>query len=97
MAIKITFNVDSMGDITGSPVSSRIQQVYADHMQQFLPNDDGTAFLQEHHAADLHGMIPDRKFRELMDGWTVTVHMDPADYGMLLGYDAYHVDPYATK
>jgi hypothetical protein len=88
MIMLVNFNMDSMGNVTASPVREEYRKLFVDHMEQFRPNDDGTAFLQEHHANDLQGMIPERKFKELMEGYRVTCRMSFYDYGMMLGYDA---------
>lgn len=89
----VNFSIDSMGSVTASPVRDHYRELFADHMRQFRPGDDGTAFFQEHHVNELQGMIPDRKFKELMEGWPVTCRMSFYDYGMMLGYDACQVAP----
>lgn len=89
----VNFNMDSMGNVTAAPVRDHYRELFVDHMRQFLPADDGTAFFQEHHATELQGMIPDRKFKELMEGYSVTCRVSFYDYGMMLGYDACLVTP----
>ena len=88
MKIKVHFSTDFMGNVIGSPVKDSYREQYAEHMQQFRPNDDGTVFFQEHEISELSGIIPQRKIRELHGGYSVVCLVDSWDYGAMLGYDA---------
>tara|TARA_Y100000593_G_scaffold94032_1_gene191283 strand:- start:62698 stop:62982 length:285 start_codon:yes stop_codon:yes gene_type:complete len=91
MKIKVHFSTDFMGNVIGSPVKDSYREQYAEHMQQFRPNDDGTVFFHEYEINELSGIIPRRKIRELQEGYSVTCLVDNEDYGHMLGYDAYLV------
>ena len=90
--IKVEVEENSMGDITITPVSSRVCRKYERHMKDVYGRPVCSAFMNDgFEAQQFLDQYPEIARRIESDRYAV-VMMDPYEFGMLLGYDAEHVE-----
>jgi hypothetical protein len=88
--ILVSLATDSTGAVYATPVSAIWREAFASHMRQHTGHASACAYFQVG-TDELAGCIPDRKLRELSEGYAVTCRVDPWEFGHWLGYDAHTV------
>ncbi len=88
--IKVLLVMDRLGYVEATPVSEKVHKQYEKHMQQFVPDHEGSAFFQSVTELNESGIIKllPSEIRNLSAGWPKTVIMSTENFGYLLGYDA---------
>jgi hypothetical protein len=93
--MRVEVEEDGMGNIILTPVSKKVRAQMRKHNKEWHGHADDTVFLQA--EADTYAfkdMLPRAKRREVEEGYTVVIQMDPWIFGHYVGYDFHEViDP----
>jgi hypothetical protein len=86
----VTIVPHRIGYYTAYPVSEKWAHKFAAHMHDMTGKATTDAFFQS--TDDFPDTVTQhRHFRDLEQGWTLTIQVDPWEYGHWLGYDAHTV------
>lgn len=92
MSILVEADMDRIGNVVVTPVSSRVRRRYEKYMKEMTGRADASAFFQEGDAAsDFLEDFPAQHRRSLESGWSVRFKVDPWVFGHWLGWDAHNV------
>jgi len=91
MAIKVDVFQNRFGDITGRPVRQDIRTRILDHLLEFEgPGAEDTFYFQGGMGAEefLDSLSP-RQRRDIENGYTITILVDPWELGHWYGWDTH--------
>lgn len=88
--MKVTVSMNRMGHLTLAPVSRAINGRLHSYLEQVgMPDPDPSVYIQLDYEVEsfLDDLRPEVA-RDIREGWTRTIIMDPHTYGAYVGYDA---------
>ena len=78
------------GNYITEPVSTKWAHKFAKHMEEWTDHHDASAFFQGDYELP-ETVTQNRQFKALQDGYTITIQIDPWEYGHWLGWDAHTI------
>jgi len=88
----VEVDMDRMGSLVLTPVSKKVRAQMRKHNKEWQGHADDTVYIQEGMGVyEFLEYVPAAKRRDVEEGWTVRIQMDPWVFGHLVGHDFHEV------
>ena len=82
--------MDRFGNLIGRPRNKRVARRIAKHMEEMTGHYDSSFYIQQDYEVEIFlSEIPRSAKKDIMNGWTVEIRVDPWTIAHFYGWDCH--------